>query len=576
MKQNVNRAIITAIMLANVLYGATPVSATPHDDVRAALCATAATHAFSDVTGIHSPNVGCVAAFGIAQGTSPTTFQPHGPLRREALATLLTNFLALATGSSYSPPTVNPFVDVQGSVHADNIAIAAAHNLTQGVTATRFAPQRLVTRDQFASLLVNTLTAAGHPLPESSGTTFTDLTGNIHASNITRLAAAGIVAGATAQRFNPKAAVTRQQAATLLLNAAAELHLADRWHAGSLAATTDTPNSTTNPQATVQLSQITLNGVQLGTDETNQANNDPLVLTGTAAATESTIVNVQARIDGGAWQTAIPTQGTFSQAQEPFRLVLQDVPDGIRELTIRAIDADGLSSTLMTFTLAVTKPPSAQLTTAVTDPAQNRILLTFDQSVSCVDTPTARAAWQFNNQSQHVPVVGQAAGAPDSIDPLINSAASCALNYTTSGIRVSDYGTVSYTRPDPDHAVKAGDGQLQTVINSSVIDGFAPTLVSASINAATNNRQILLTFSEPMLCRSFSQSDFWISVSGATNSFEITAVDCSATSADIRLTMAQFEFVAGMQVNVAVVIDVFDASGDNKAPAPVMATTVVT
>lgn len=564
MKRNVNRAIITAIMLANVLYGATPVSATPHDDARAALCATAATHAFSDVTGIHSPNVGCVAAFGIAHGTSPTTFQPHGPLRREALATLLTNFLALATGSTFSPPTVNPFVDVQGSVHADNIAIAAAHNLTQGVTATRFAPQRTVTRDQFASLLVNTLTAAGHPLPESSGTPFTDLTGSIHARNITRLAAAGIVAGATAQRFNPKAAVTRQQAATLLLNAAAELHLADRWHAGSLAATTDTPNSTTNPQATVQLSQITLNGVQLGTDETNQANNDPLVLTGTAAATESTIVNVQARIDGGAWQTATPTQGTFSQAQEPFRLVLQDVPDGICELTIRAIDADGLSSTLMTFTLAVTKPPSAQLTTAVTDPAQNRILLTFDQSVSCVDTPTARAAWQFNNQSQHAPVVGQAAGAPDSIDPLINSAASCALNYTTSGIRVSDYGTVSYTRPDPDHAVKAGDGQLRQASGIAVVDLVNPEFLAVVVNTQVDASRVVLAFNKPVRCLDITPMTFLLSIAGSNRSSDIESVTCFADSELVSLHIGGTPAAPGQNVTVSVFTDLFGASGNGQ------------
>lgn len=299
------------------------------------------------------------------------------------------------------------------------------------------------------------------------------------------------------------------------------------------------------------------------------------MLTGTATATESTIVNVQARIDGGAWQTATPTQGTFSQAQEPFRLVLQDVPDGTRELTIRAIDADGLSSTLVTFTLAVTKPPSALLATAVTDPAQNRILLTFDQSVSCVDTPTAREAWQFNNQSQHAPVVGQAAGAPDSINPLPDDPTRCALNYTTSGIRVSDFGTVSYTRPDPDHAVRTDAGQLAQTVGAQVIDGFAPSLVSITIDATANNKEIVATFSEPMNCWSFEQNDFWIAVSGVTNSFTFASVSCSAATTVMTVTMADFEFVAGMQVNFAIVIDVFDASGDNKAPAPVMAPTVV-
>jgi hypothetical protein len=563
-------------LLLGLLAGQTATAATPHAAARQELCAEAPRQTFTDISGVHANNVGCVVAFGVGRGTTETTFNPHGPLRRDHLATLLTNFLALATGATFDPPTSNPFDDVAQSIHADNIAIAAQHNLTNGVTATRFAPQRPVTRDQFASLLVNTLTAAGHLLPAATASTFTDLQTNVHATNIARLAQVGIVSGATSQRFDPHLPVTRQQAATLLINAAAELHLAELWQAGPLGQTVNSPGGATNPQATVTVTQLALNGVALAFDTANPAANDPLILTGTATATESTIVTVQARIDAGAWITATATSGAFATAEEPFRVVLQDVPDGTRELTVRAIDADGLSSTPVTITLNVTRPDAAVIITAVTDPVQNRIVITFDQPVSCADTPAARAAWQFTNQSLHQPVAGQASGAPNSINLLPDSPTTCALNYTTAGIRVSDFGTLSYTRPDPDDAVRTDNGQLAQTAAAKVIDGFAPTLASANIDSGTNNKAILLTFSEPMQCRSFGQSDFWIAVSGVANSFTIDAVTCSSSSTTITVLMAEFEFAAGMQVNVAIVTDIFDASGDNKAPAPVTATTVVT
>jgi len=546
---------------------------TPHGEARTQLCAGAAASGFTDVSGVHASNIACVFAFGVTQGTSDTTFNPHGPLRRDHLATLLTNFLARATGATYEPPTANPFVDVGQSVHADSIAIAAQQNLTNGITATRFAPQRHVTRDQFASLLLNTLTAAGHVLPETHSNTFADLAANVHATNIGRLAAAGIVSGATPQRFDPNTPVTRQQAATLLINAAAELHLAELWAAGPLGQNETAPSQPANPQATVTVTQVALNGITLSPTETNTASNDPLIVTGQATADESTIVNVQARIDDGPWLTATALSGTFDSAEEAFQIVLQDIPDGARQLTLRAIDADGLSSTLVTFNLAVNKPAVAVVVSAVTDPAQDRIIITFDQAVSCVNTPNGRAAWQFANQSLHAPVLGQASGTPDTISPLNDDPTVCALNYTTSGIRVSDFGTLSYTRPDVDDAVRTDSGQLGQTAGLKVVDGFAPSLVSITVDSTENEKAIFATFSEPMQCRSFGQSDFWIAVSGVTNDFTIASVQCSAGLTSITILLSEFEFTPGMQVNFAIVNDIFDASGDNKAPAPVTAST---
>ena len=86
----------------------------------------------------------------------------------------------------------------------------------------RFAPLGEVTRGQMASFLVNTLRAAGleFQLPGGAGKNpFTDLDGSVHATNIRRLAVAGIVAGRNG-RFRPNEPISRAEMATFMVNTA--------------------------------------------------------------------------------------------------------------------------------------------------------------------------------------------------------------------------------------------------------------------------------------------------------------------------------------------------------------------
>jgi hypothetical protein len=123
-------------------------------------------------------------------------------------------------GTSCPDEVVSPFVDVDpASPHAASVACAAALGLTTGVAVDppRFAPARPVTRGQAASFLVRALDLGPMPLPDAGAPRFTDVVGSPHAENIERLAAAGIVRGRTATRFDPQAPVTREQMATLLV-----------------------------------------------------------------------------------------------------------------------------------------------------------------------------------------------------------------------------------------------------------------------------------------------------------------------------------------------------------------------
>ena len=113
-----------------------------------------------------------------------------------------------------------PFTDAAADAHADTIACMAARHVVAGTTATTYDPYAPVTREQMASLLVNALHTVGVTLPAASGTSFADVpAGDVHADAINQLAATGIAKGTSATTFDPTATVTRAQMASFLARA---------------------------------------------------------------------------------------------------------------------------------------------------------------------------------------------------------------------------------------------------------------------------------------------------------------------------------------------------------------------
>ncbi len=104
-----------------------------------------------------------------------------------------------------------PFTDDDGSVHEFSTVFVQQAGIAQGVTATRFRPRAKVTRGQLATLLYRTFA-----LPPAQRDHFTDDERSLHEASINALAEAGIANGVSRTRFRPGAAVTRDQAATLL------------------------------------------------------------------------------------------------------------------------------------------------------------------------------------------------------------------------------------------------------------------------------------------------------------------------------------------------------------------------
>jgi zinc D-Ala-D-Ala carboxypeptidase len=137
-------------------------------------------------------------------------------LRRAIAAPIVV--LLLVVSATLGAPTASAaatFTDVADSPFAADIEWLAAAGITAGCTAERFCPGDPVTREQMASFLVRMF-----ELPPTAVEPFTDVAASGHRTQINRLAAAGITGGCAPDRFCPRGLVTREQMASFIARAA--------------------------------------------------------------------------------------------------------------------------------------------------------------------------------------------------------------------------------------------------------------------------------------------------------------------------------------------------------------------
>jgi hypothetical protein len=107
-------------------------------------------------------------------------------------------------------PADNPFTDVDPGTaenpnpHFDNILCMAFADITHGTTATTYSPLENVRRDQMAAFIARFLDVAKslettpdslQALPAATTPSFSDVAGDTHIDDISRLEQAGIVEG---------------------------------------------------------------------------------------------------------------------------------------------------------------------------------------------------------------------------------------------------------------------------------------------------------------------------------------------------------------------------------------------
>ena len=172
---------------------------------------------FKDVSGnTHEANIECIAWYDITSGRTETAYGPARAVTREQMASYMAN-LAVEGGVRLPADPRDAFPDDNGSVHEGNINKLAAAGLVEGKTANRYAPRAKVTREQMASFIARVHRRVIGSLPASSKDHFPDDNRSVHERNINAIAELGIVQGRNG-RYSPRDDVTRAQMASFIVH----------------------------------------------------------------------------------------------------------------------------------------------------------------------------------------------------------------------------------------------------------------------------------------------------------------------------------------------------------------------
>ena len=148
---------------------------------------------------------------GITTGVGNDLFAPEQPCTRAQIVT----FLWRAAGSP-EPKTASSFTDVPVSAYyAKAVAWAVENGITNGMTATEFAPDATCTRGQSVTFLYRALKGTA-----SGSTNFTDVASDaFYADAISWAVANNVTNGTSNTTFSPNADCTRAEIVTFLYRA---------------------------------------------------------------------------------------------------------------------------------------------------------------------------------------------------------------------------------------------------------------------------------------------------------------------------------------------------------------------
>ena len=148
---------------------------------------------------------------GVTDGVSATLFAPYEPCTRGQIVT----FLWRAAGSP-EPKTASSFADVPASAYyAKAVAWAVENGITNGMTETTFAPDATCTRGQSVTFLYRALKGTA-----SGSANFTDVKSDaFYADAINWAVANNVTNGTSNTTFSPNADCTRAEIVTFLYRA---------------------------------------------------------------------------------------------------------------------------------------------------------------------------------------------------------------------------------------------------------------------------------------------------------------------------------------------------------------------
>jgi len=191
-------------------------------------------------TDTNSAAVNCVAYYGITKGTTATTYSPNDSVTRWQMALFLTR-MATPAGITLGNGTSQGFADISGKSTEIQTAINQIRQLgiTVGKTATTYAPDDKVTREEMALFISRLLKKAtvgpGGNTEYVTGTTgakeiksidadhnFTDMPSLMDSRNsIANLWNLGVTDAQSLTTYDPAIPMTRASMATFMSNALA-------------------------------------------------------------------------------------------------------------------------------------------------------------------------------------------------------------------------------------------------------------------------------------------------------------------------------------------------------------------
>jgi hypothetical protein len=195
-----------------------------HEDVLTAEVTQAGNYAvleykreYGDVPMNHwaSSAIESLSAKHIIQGMNETEFAPQKQVTRAEFAAMLVRTLGLQSG------TVLPFGDIsQDDWYADAIAKAFAAGLVSGVSENEFRPNEIITREQMAAMLVRAYESLRNDVPSSDSLGFDDA-GDVSdwaKDELAKAVALQLVQGRTEETYIPQGISSRAESAQAILN----------------------------------------------------------------------------------------------------------------------------------------------------------------------------------------------------------------------------------------------------------------------------------------------------------------------------------------------------------------------
>jgi hypothetical protein len=171
---------------------------------------------FTDITGnVHEPAITCMAWWKVTTGTSATTYAPNRHVRRDQMAAFLARMLYLS-GVPFPTDAPDAFPDDDGSIHEPFVDAMAALGVIGGRADGTYAPAGIVTRGQMATFLARAMPlATGTPLANTTDY-FADDSGHTHELGINQITEALVSGGTADGGYAPGGLVRRDQMASFL------------------------------------------------------------------------------------------------------------------------------------------------------------------------------------------------------------------------------------------------------------------------------------------------------------------------------------------------------------------------